>query len=147
MYVGVSTMKIAKQLCMAAAMGILSVAPVLAECSYPKKPADPPNGAQLAKRDVEAAQQGSTERPGRTEMAAALKLFKQYDAEVKAYADCMNVETEAMLNALGDKATTAEIKRIKDKQDLKTQAAFDEEIKVADAFAAQRQAYLTDAPK
>jgi hypothetical protein len=144
-------MKIAKQLCMAAATGalvsVLSAAPTLAECTYPKKPADPPNGAQLAKRDVEAAQQGSADRPGRAEMAAALKLFKQYDAEVKTYADCMNSETETMLNALGDKATTADIKRVKDKQDLKTQAAFDEEIKVADAFAEQRKAYLENAPK
>lgn len=140
-------MKIAKQLCTAAALSVLAITPTLAECTYPKKPADPPNGAQLAKRDVEAAKQGSPDRPGRTEIAAALKLFKQYDAEVKAYADCMNVETEAMLNALGDKATTADIKRIKDKQDLKTQAAFDEEIKIADAFAAERQAYLDNAPK
>jgi len=140
-------MKIAPRFCLAAAISVLSVAPTLAECTYPKKPADPPNGAQLAKRDAEAAAQGSSDRPGRNEMAAALKLFKQYDAEVKAYADCMNVETEAMLNALGDKATTADIKRVKDKQDMKTQAAFDEEIKIADAYAAQRQAYLAEAPK
>jgi hypothetical protein len=140
-------MKIAKQLCMAAVMSVLSAAPTLAECVYPKKPADPPNGAQLAKRDVEAAQQGSAERPGRNEMAAALKLFKQYDAEVKAYSECMNVEIEAMLNALGNKATTDDIKRVKDKQDLKIQAAFDEEIKIADAYAEQRKTYLTNAPK
>jgi hypothetical protein len=140
-------MKIAKQLSMAAVMSVLSAAPTLAECVYPKKPADPPNGAQLAKRDVEAAQQGSTERPGRNEMAAALKLFKQYDAEVKAYSDCMNVEIETMLNALGSKATTDDIKRIKDKQDLKIQAALDEEIKIADAYAEQRKTYLANAPK
>ena len=76
-------MKIAKQLCVAAVMSVASIAPTLAECTYPKKPADPPNGAQLAKRDAEEAQKGSAERPGRNEMAAALKLFKQYDAEVK----------------------------------------------------------------
>jgi hypothetical protein len=140
-------MKIAKQLCVAAAISVLAIAPTMAECTYPKKPADPPNGAQLAKRDVAEAKQGSTERPGYIEIAAALKLFKQYDAEVKAYADCMNVETEAMLNALGDKATTADIKRVKDKQNVKTQAAFDEEIKIADAYAAERQAYIENAPK
>lgn len=140
-------MKIAKQLCMAAVLSILSTAPTLAECVYPKKPADPPNGAQLAKRDVEIAQQGSTERPGLKEMAAALKVFKEYDTAVKAYSDCLNVETEAMLNALGDKATADDIKRIKDKQDLKFQVALEEEVKLSQAYTAQRQAYLAGAPK
>ncbi len=140
-------MNIAKQLCTAAVFSLLSAAPTLAECTYPKKPADPPSGAKLAKRDVEAAKQGSTEKTGLKEMKAALDTFKQYDADVKAYSDCLNVETEAMLNALGDKATASDIKRVKDKQDLKFQVALDEELKVSAAYTAERQAYLAGAPK
>ena len=118
-------MNIAKRVCMAAVIGLLGVAPVLADCAYPKAPADPPNGAKATQ----------------DEMVAAMKATRQFDADVKAYQACLDSDTEAMLNALGAKATAEEIKRIKDKQVLKANTAFEEAAKVAAAFNVELRAF------
>lgn len=118
-------MNIAKRACMAAVISVLSAAPVLADCAYPKKPADPPNGAKATQE----------------EMVAAMKATRQFDADVKAYQACLDNETETLLNALGAKATADEIKRIKDKQILKADTAYEDAAKVADAFNVELRAF------
>jgi hypothetical protein len=118
-------MKIAKQLCMAGLFSLLSAAPVLADCAYPKKPADPPNGAKATQE----------------EMIAAMKATRQFDADVKTYQACLDSDTETMLNALGDDATAEEINRVKNKQSLKANTAYEDAAKVADAFNVQLRAY------
>lgn len=119
-------MTIAKKLCIAAAFSLMGTAPVLAaDCVYPKKPVDPPNGAKATQ----------------DEMVGAMKATRQFDADVKAYQACLDTETEAMLNALGSKATAEDIKRVKDKQTLKANTAYEEAAKVAEAFNVQLRAF------
>lgn len=122
-------MNIAKKLSMAAVFTVLGAAPGLAaaECAYPKKPVDPPNGAKASQE----------------EMVAAMKATRQFDADVKAYQACLDSETETMLNDLGNKATADDIKRIKDKQSLKANTAYEEAAKVAEAFNVQLRAFKT----
>ena len=118
-------MNIAKKLCMAAAFSLIGAAPALAECAYPKKPVDPPSGAKATQE----------------EMVAAMKATRQFDADVKTYQSCLDTETETMLNDLGSKATAEDIKRIKDKQSLKANTAYEEAAKVAEAFNVQLRAF------
>ncbi len=118
-------MKSAKKLCMVAALSVLGAAPALANCAYPKKPSDPPNGAKATQE----------------EMVAAMKATRQFDADAKAYQACLDSETETMLNALGDKATPEDIKRVKDKQALKANTAYEEAAKIAEAFNVQLRAF------
>ncbi|MGE3531907.1 MAG: hypothetical protein AB7I12_08955 [Steroidobacteraceae bacterium] len=110
---------------MAALLSLMTIAPALAECIYPKKPDDPPNGAKATKE----------------EMITAMKATRQFDADVKAYQACLDMETETILNSLGDKATPEEIKRVKDKQSLKATAAYEDAARVAEAFNAQLRAF------
>lgn len=118
-------MNIAKKLCMAAVFSLIGAAASAAECTYPKKPSDPPSGAKASQ----------------DEMVAAMKATRQFDADVKAYQACLDTETEAMLNALGSKATAEDIKRVKDKQTLKANTAYEEAAKVAEAFNVQLRAF------
>ena len=118
-------MKFANKLCMVAALGLIGVAPAMADCAYPKKPSDPPNGAQ-------ATQQ---------EMVAAMRATKQFDADVKTYQTCLDSETQEMIAALGDKATAEEIERVKEKQVTKQNTAYEDATKVAEAFNVQLRAF------
>lgn len=118
-------MKFANKLCMAAVFSLICAAPVLAECTYPKKPSDPPSGTKASQE----------------EMVAAMKATKQFDADVKAYQACLDTETDAMIAALGDKATAEDIKRVKDKQTLKANTAYEDATKVAEAFNVQLRAF------
>ncbi|MGC3982035.1 MAG: hypothetical protein QM808_12300 [Steroidobacteraceae bacterium] len=124
-------MKVANKLCMIAAFSLIAAAPAMAECTYPKKPSDPPKGAEAAKRGDE----------GLKEMIAAQKATKQFDADVKTYQSCLSTETESMISALGDKASAEDIKRVKDKQDLKFNSAYEDAQKYAEAFNVQLRAY------
>jgi hypothetical protein len=119
-------MTIKKKLCMAAVCSLIGAAPAFAaECAYPKKPVDPPNGTKATQ----------------DEMVAAMKATRQFDADVKDYQACLDTETEGMLNELGNQATAEDIKRVKDKQSLKANAAYEEAAKVAEAFNVQLRAY------
>lgn len=118
-------MNIAKQLCVAAVVSLMCAAPALAECTYPKKPSDPPNGTKASQE----------------EMVAAMKATRQFDADVKAYQACLDSETEAMLNQLGDKASAEDIKRVKDRQTQKANLAYEDAAKFADAFNVQLRAF------
>jgi hypothetical protein len=118
-------MKFANTLCTTVVLSLLCATSALAECAFPKKPSDPPDGAKATQ----------------DEMIAAMKATKQFDADVKNYQACVDAETEAMLNALGDQAKPEDIKRIKSKQALKSNTAYDEAAKVAAAFNEQLHAF------
>lgn len=110
---------------LAMVLSLMGAMPAWADCVYPKRPDDPPSGAK-------ATQQ---------EMIAAMKATRQFDADVKEYQACLDTETETILNALGDRATSEEIKRVKDKQTLKAVAAYEDAAKVAEAFNQQLRLY------
>lgn len=118
-------MKFANQLCATAVLSLLCAVPAMADCTYPKKPSDPPNGAKATQ----------------DEMVAAMKATRQFDADVKTYQACLDAETEAMLNALGDQAKAEDIKRVKDKQTLKANTAYEDAAKIAAAFNEQLRAF------
>jgi opacity protein-like surface antigen len=119
-------MKLAKNFCLAAVLSLgCAAAAMAADCASPKKPANPPSGKTATQE----------------EMIAAMKASKQFDADVKAYQACLNTETEAMIAALGDKATPDDIERVKSKQDKKANEAYEDATKVADAFNVQLRAF------
>jgi hypothetical protein len=118
-------MNFANKLSLAAVLTLVGSAAVMADCAYPKKPADPPNGAKATQE----------------EMVAAMKATKQFDADVKAYQSCLDQERDNMVKALGDKATPEDIKRINDRQNQKANVAYEDATKVADEFNVQLRAY------
>lgn len=105
----------------------LSTTNALADCVYPKTPADPPVGKNASQDD----------------MLAAMKLTKQYDADVKAYLGCLDTETEAQISNLGADAKPEQIQQVKKKQNLKHNAAVDDLQKYVDAFNVQLRAFKT----
>ena len=143
--------KFYRQLQLGVLCSVVGIIPAWAECTLPKKPADPPDGALLAQRDVDAVKTKPTDqkidKPGLTEMAAALRSYNKYHNEVLAFRDCLNVETESLLDALGDDATVDEIKRVKEKQDARLNTVLEEETRIGAAYKTQREAYLAAAPK
>ncbi|MGD9842389.1 MAG: hypothetical protein AB7F79_10190 [Steroidobacteraceae bacterium] len=118
-------MKLAKNFCIAALLSLGVVAPVLAECAYPTKPGAPPSGAKATQE----------------EMVVAMKASRQFDTDVKNYQACLNTETEAMIAALGDNPSEAAIKDIKAKQDMKFSAAYNDAVRVTEAFNVQLRAF------
>lgn len=118
-------MKLAKNFCLALALSLTCAVPVLADCVYPKKPSDPPNGSKATQE----------------EMVAAMKTTKQYDADVKTYLACLDTETDSLISALGGDAKPEAIQQVKNKQNLKHNAAIDDLQKYADAFNVQLRAF------
>ena len=118
-----------QRFCMAGLLSIGLVAPVLAECTLPTQPAPPPNGTKATQE----------------EMVAAMRASKQFDADIKAYQACIDTETANMIAALGDKASEADIARIKVKQDTKVREAGEASIKVADAVNKEIRAFKAKA--
>ena len=118
-------MKFVKTFCLAAALSLSCAIPAMADCTYPKKPSDPPNGAKATQE----------------EMVAAMKATKQYDADVKAYLACLDTETDSLISALGSDAKPEQIQQVKSKQNLKHNAAIDDLQKYADGFNTQLRAY------
>jgi precorrin-2 methylase len=89
--------------------------PTWADCVYPKTPDSPPNGSTATE----------------TEMVAGVTAFKKYNAEVTAYLECLDTETNARITEAGDKAD--QVKQIKAMSNKKHNAAIDElEARAAD---------------
>src|SRR6267154_1596120 len=122
---GVLKMKFVKTFCLAALLSLSCAVPVLADCTYPKKPSDPPNGAKTTQE----------------EMVAAMKITKQYDVDVKSYLNCLDTETDSLVNALGADAKPEAVQQVKNKQNLKHNAAIDDLQKYADTFNLQLRAF------
>ncbi len=118
-------MKVAMQFVIAAILSLSVTAPVLAECTLPKQPSTPPSGAKATQE----------------EMVAAMRASRQFDVDIKAYQACIDTETESMIAALGDKASDADISRIKLKQDTKVREAGEASVKAADAVNKEIRAF------
>lgn len=117
-------MRISKTLT-AVAVSLLCAASAFADCTYPKKPSDPPDGSKATKEQMIAAQQAT----------------KQFNLDVETYLACLDKETDAMVTALGQDAKPEQIQQVKSKQAMKHNAAVDDLQQHADAFNKQLRAY------
>lgn len=98
----------ARILALAAVCATAMAAPTWADCVYPKTPDSPPNGSTATE----------------TEMVAGVTAFKKYNADVTAYLDCLDAETNTRITEAGDKAD--QVKQIKAMSNKKHNAAIDE---------------------
>jgi len=105
--------------------------PVMADCTYPKLPGDPPSGASATKE----------------EMIAAKKVTTQYSSDMVEYLKCLDGEADAAIAALGPDHKPEQEEPIKNKRDLKYDAAEKTMQKYVDSFNAELRAYKAkDAP-
>ena len=79
------------------AVAILMAGTANAECTYPKEPANTPDGA-TATQD---------------EMVAGMKAVKEYNGLVTAYLSCLQQEMDARVEAAGPDAPAEQIEQIK----------------------------------
>ena len=117
-------MKAASSVCLMALTLSLAL-PALADCVYPKTPADPPSGATATKE----------------EMIAAKKVTTQYSSEMVEYLKCLDGEADAAIAALGPDHKPEQEEPIKNKRDLKYSAAEETMQKYVDAFNAELRAF------
>lgn len=117
-------MKIAHALCLSA-LTVLFAIPAMADCDYPAKPADPPDGT-TATHD---------------QMVTALKATKQYSADMVTYLNCLDQESADQIKALPADHTPDQEQPIKTKRDLKYNAAEQTMEKYVDSFNAALRAF------
>lgn len=117
-------MNISRMLC-AAVLSALCATTAFADCAYPKKPKDPPNGSKATQEDMIAAQ----------------KLTKQFNTDVETYLTCLETETEALIAGLPADTKPEKIQQIKGKQAKKHNAAIEDMQKYADSFNKQLRAF------
>ena len=79
------------------ALGLLMVAGANAECTYPKEPANTPDGA-TATQD---------------QMVEGMKAVKEYNNQVTEYLSCLEKEMNARVEAAGPDAPADQIEQIK----------------------------------
>jgi len=117
-------MKAASSLCLMALTFSLAL-PAMADCAYPKLPADPPSGATATK----------------DEMIAAKKVTTQYSSDMVEYLKCLDAEADAAIAALGPDHKPEQEEPIKNKRDLKYDAAEKTMQKYVDTFNSELRAY------
>ena len=79
------------------ALGLLMAAAANAECTYPKEPANTPDGA-TATQD---------------QMVEGMKAVKEYNNQVTTYLSCLDEEMNARVEAAGRDAPADQIEQIK----------------------------------
>lgn len=79
------------------ALGLLTVGAAQAECSYPKEPANSPDGATATQE----------------QMVEGMKAVKEYNGQVTAYLACLEQEMNARVEAAGPDAPAEQIEQIK----------------------------------
>jgi hypothetical protein len=79
------------------ALGLLMAAGANAECTYPKEPANTPDGA-TATQD---------------QMVEGMKAVKEYNNQVTEYLSCLEQEMNARVEAAGPDAPADQIEQIK----------------------------------
>jgi hypothetical protein len=104
--------------------GLMLAGTAQADCIYPKAPANNPDGRTATKE----------------EMVAGMRAIKQYNAEVSAYQNCLDQESNARVEALGADAPKEQVDQIKSiyqkrmdaaAQELESHAQlFNEQVKV-----------------
>jgi hypothetical protein len=111
------------------ACALLTTPLAWAECSYPQKPAQLPDGNTATLEDMIAGQ----------------KSVRQFDADVTAFTKCLD---EAAAAELADPNLTEEQKKqIKARQAQQNNAAVDEVSDLAARFNEQLRAYKARQPK
>ncbi|MES1196562.1 MAG: hypothetical protein ABUL58_06425 [Steroidobacter sp.] len=123
-------MKLARTLCLSV-LSLTFAMPVLADCNYPKTPADPPSGATATKE----------------QMIAANKVTKQYSSDVDEYLKCIDDEAVAAVNALGPDHKPEQEEPIKNKLDIKFDAADKTRKQYVEAMNAEIRAYKAAHPQ
>jgi hypothetical protein len=104
---------------------------VSAECTYPKIPADTPNGATATE----------------TELVAAVTDLKRFDKEINSYAACIDQAASAQIAAGGTVLSGDEIKRIKTESAKKHNDSVDDLQKRAAELNAQIKVFKARTPK
>ncbi|MDA8351529.1 MAG: hypothetical protein M0038_22530 [Pseudomonadota bacterium] len=114
-----------KSLLAAAALAALTLAPAYADCTYPKPPANLPDGnvATLA------------------QMLAAQKTVKAYNTTMNAYLACIKKQSDATIAKQSLKLTKKQIKSLEIMEIQRNNAAVDQLQKVANRFNAQVRIY------
>jgi hypothetical protein len=79
------------------ALGLLMAAAANAECTYPKEPANMPDGA-TATQD---------------QMVEGMKAVKEYNNQVTTYLSCLEQEMNARVEAAGPDAPADQVEQIK----------------------------------
>ena len=91
------------------ALGLLMAAAANAECTYPKEPANTPDGA-TATQD---------------QMVEGMKAVKEYNTQVTNYLSCLEQEMNARVEAAGPDAPADQIEQIKAIHNKRHNAAVD----------------------
>ncbi|HEX2585042.1 MAG TPA: hypothetical protein VHL14_07915 [Steroidobacteraceae bacterium] len=117
-------MKVALSACLMA-LSVSFAVSAMADCPYPKMPADPPSGATATKE----------------EMIAAKKVTTQYSNDMLEYLKCLDDEANSAVAALGADHKPEQEEPIKNKRDLKYDAAEKTMQKYVDSFNSELRAY------
>ena len=114
-----------KSLFAAAALAALTLAPAYADCTYPKPPANLPDGnvATLA------------------QMLAAQKSVQAYNGTMNTYLTCIKKQSDATIAKQSLKLTKKQIKSLEIMEIQRNNAAVDQLQKVAKRFNAQVRIY------
>ena len=105
-----------KTVVLAAIASLLCIGTVRADCVYPKAPDPIPNGKTASK----------------DEMVAAMNLFKQYNADLGSYTECLETETAEKIR--DGSMPAASIMQFKQMQARKHNSAVQEVKEKAEAF-------------
>lgn len=111
--------------------GLLSAGLANAECVYPKAPSSMPDGATATE----------------PEMVEGMKAVKEYNSQVTGYLNCLDMETQARIDAAGADAPADQIDQIKAIQTKRHNAAVEELEAHAARFNEQVKAYKSRAKK
>jgi|SRR5687767_2568694 len=102
-------------------LGALAAGPVHAACSYPRAPANVPDGSTATKEEMKAAQQA----------------FQAYNNAIKAYTDCLNLEHDERIAKDPAALTEDQKKELERMRAQKNNAAIDEAEAVTARFNEQ----------
>ena len=111
--------------------GLLASGLAQAECIYPKAPASMPDGATATEQ----------------EMIDGMKAVKEYNTQVTAYLNCLDMEMQARIDAAGAEAPPDQIAQIKAIQAKRHNAAVEELESHANRFNEQVKLYKARSKK
>ncbi len=119
-----------KSTVLTALMALGVSATVQAECSYPQVPAAAPSGATA----------------NESELVAAIQDMKRFNAEITAYAACVDQEADAQIAAGGTVISADQIKKLRSEAARLHNASVDDLQRRADALNAQVKIYKARTP-
>ena len=109
------------------ALGLLLVGAANAECTYPKEPANTPDGATATQE----------------QMVEGMKAVKEYNGQVTAYLSCLDQEMNARVEAAGPDAPAEQIEQIKAIHTKRHNAAVEAQEQHAARYNEQVKAFKT----